>query len=172
MFRTPFVKKTDSESLYRFLSPITEIRTEASEKSEYKQPFVAGLGVSFQYSPKLRATSDLTFYRWSRYGIIYFGDEFEQERNFKDVIKIGAGVEYMTSLRLFGTEIKAPLRAGFSYDPQPMVEPSSSYTYFTFGTGLHWGKLSLDAGMLLGAERGSGNSLSANKFSLSLSFRM
>ncbi len=172
VFRTPFVKKADSESLYRFISPITEIRTEASEKSEYKQPFVAGLGASFQLSPELKATSDLTFYRWSRYSIIYFGEEDEQERNFKDVIKIGAGLEYMTSMRLFGAEINVPLRAGFSYDPQPMVEPSSSYTYFTFGTGLHWGKLSLDAGMLLGEERGSGNSLSAKKFSLSLSFRM
>jgi len=172
VFRTPFVKKSDSESLYRFYSSITEIRTEASEKSEYKQPFVAGLGVSFRYSPKLKATSDITFYRWSRYSIIYFGEEDEQERNFKDVIKIGAGVEYMTSLRLFGAGINVPFRAGFSYDPQPMVEPNSSYAYFTFGTGLHWGKLSFDAGVLLGEERGSGNSLSAKKVTVSLSFRM
>jgi hypothetical protein len=172
VFRTPFVKKSDSESLYRFHSPITEIRIDASEKSEYKQPFVAGLGVSFQYSPKLKAISDFTFYRWSRYSIIYFGEEGEQERNFKDIIKIGAGIEYMTSLRLFGAGINVPFRAGFSYDPQPMVEPDSSYTYFTFGTGFHWRKLSLDAGMLLGEERGSGDSLSAKKVTLSLSFRM
>lgn len=174
VFRTPFVKNSDSESLYRFYSPVTDtdIRTEALANSEYKQPFVAGLGVSFQYSPKLRATSDFTFYRWSRYSIIYFGEEGEQERNFKDVIKIGAGLEYMTTLMLFGDGINVPLRAGFSYDPQPMVQPNSSYTYFTFGTGLHWGKLSFDAGMLLGEERGSGNSLSAKKVTLSLSFRM
>ncbi len=174
VFRTPFVKNSDSESLYRFYSPVTDtdIRTEASESSEYKQPFVAGLGVSFQYSPKLKATSDLTFYRWSRYSIIYFGEEDEQERNFKDIIKIGAGVEYMTSLRLFGAGINVPFRAGFSYDPQPMVEPNSFYAYFTFGTGLHWGKLSFDAGVLLGEERGSGNSLSAKKVTVSLSFRM
>ncbi len=172
VFRTPFIKKSDSESLYRFHSPITEIRTEVSEKSEYKQPFVAGLGVSFQYSPRLKAISDLTFYRWSRYSIIYFGEEGEQERNFKDIIKIGAGIEYLTSLRLFGAGINVPFRAGFIYDPQPMVEPSSSYTYFTFGTGLHWGKLSLDVGALLGEERGSGDSLSAKKVTLSLSFRM
>ncbi|MGD8534993.1 MAG: outer membrane protein transport protein [Candidatus Aminicenantes bacterium] len=172
VFRTPFVKKSDSESLYRFHSPITEIRTEASEESEYKQPFVAGLGVFFQYSPKLKASSDFTFYRWSRYSIIYFGEEGEQERDFRDIIKIGAGVEYMNSMRLFGAEMNVPFRAGFSYDPQPMVEHSSSYAYFTFGTGLHWGKFSLDAGMLLGKERGSGNSLSGKKFTLSLSFRM
>ncbi len=174
VFRTPFVKNSDSESLYRFYSPVTDtdIRTEASESSEYKQPFVAGLGVSFQYSPKLKVTSDLTFYRWSRYSIIYFGEEGEQERNFKDVIKIGAGLEYMTSLRIFGAGINVPFRAGFSYDPQPMVEPNSFYAYFTFGTGLHWGKLSFDAGVLLGEERGSGNSLSAKKVTVSLSFRM
>jgi hypothetical protein len=78
----------------------------------------------------------------------------------------------MNSMRLFGAEMNVPFRAGFSYDPQPMVEHSSSYAYFTFGTGLHWGKFSLDAGMLLGKERGSGNSLSGKKFTLSLSFRM
>ncbi len=174
VFRTPFVKKSDSESLYRFFSSVadTDIRIEASESSEYKQPFVAGLGVSFQFSPKLKAASDFTFFRWSRYSIIYFGEEGELERNFKDIIKIGAGVEYMTSLRLFGAGINAPLRLGFSYDPQPMVEPNSSYTYFTFGTGLHWGKLHIDAGMLLGEERGSGDSLSGKKFTLSLSFRL
>ena len=174
VFRTPFVKNSDSESLYRFYSPVTDtdIRTEASKSSAYKQPFVAGLGVSFQYSPKLKATSAITFYRWSRYSIIYFGEEDEQERNFKDVIKICAGVEYMTSQRLFGAGINVPFRAGFSYDPQPMVEPNSSYAYFTFGTGLHWGKLSFDAGVLLGKERGSGNSLSAKKVTVSLSFRM
>lgn len=172
VFRTPFVKKSDSESLYRFFSSDTDIRIEASESSEYKQPFVAGLGVSFQFSSNLKAASDFTFFRWSRYSIIYFGEENELERNFKDVIKIGAGVEYMTSLRLFGAGINVPVRAGISYDPQPMVEPDSSYTYLTFGTGLHWGKLSIDAGILLGEERGSGDSLSGKKFTLSLSFRL
>jgi long-subunit fatty acid transport protein len=174
VFRTPFVKKADSESQYRFLSPITDIRIEASEPSEYKQPLVAGLGMTYRFSQRLRVASDITFYDWSGYGddIIYFGKEDELVREFKDIIKIGAGIEYMSTLRLFGIDMNVPFRAGLSYDPQPMVEPSSSYLYFCLGTGLHWGKFSIDAGMLIGKEKGSGNSLSANKFSISLTYRM
>jgi long-subunit fatty acid transport protein len=174
VFRTPYVKKADSESLYRFLSPSVDIRIEASEPSEYKQPFVAGLGLTYRFSQRLRAASDITFYNWSEYGddVIYFGQEDVLERDFKDIIKIGAGIEYMAVLRLFGTDINVPFRAGLSYDPQPMDEPDSSYLYFCFGTGLHWGKFSIDAGMLIGEERGSGDSLSANKFTISLIYGM
>lgn len=176
VFRTPYVKKADSESSYRFLSPITDIRIDASEPSEYKQPLVAGLGLTYRFSQRLRAASDITFYDWSGYGddIIYFGQEDLQElvRDFKDIVKIGAGVEYMSTLKLFGTNLNVPFRSGLSYDPQPMAESSSSYLYFCIGTGLRWEKLSIDAGMLIGQEKGSGDSLSANKFSISLTYRM
>jgi len=168
------VKKSDSESVFRYYSPDgnTDIQIEASAQSEYKQPLVAGLGLSYTFSPRLRAASDFTFYRWSKYSIIYFGQDDELERNFKDIIKVGAGIEYMTATWLFGRDFNVPFRAGFSYDPQPMVEPNSSYLYFSFGTGLHWRKLFLDAGVLIGEERGSGHSLSAKKVTLSLSFRL
>ncbi len=78
----------------------------------------------------------------------------------------------MSSGRMFGQEINIPLRAGLSYDPQPMKEPNSSYFYFSLGTGIHWGKFLLDGGILLGKESGSGNSLSARRVALSLSFRL
>lgn len=173
VFRTPFLKKADSESLYRYYSPSTEteIRTEASEPSEFKQPLVAGLGISCTFSPKLRAASDLTFYNWSHYSIVYFGEVGEQEREFKDIIKVGAGLEYLSSLNIFGQQAEVPFRAGVSYDPQPMKEPDSSYLYFSLGTGIHWKKIFLDMGMLIGSESGSGNSLKAKKLALSLSFK-
>ncbi len=71
VFRTPYVKKSDSESLLRYLSPggDTDIITEASSRDEYKQPFVAGLGVSYKFSPKFKAASDFTFYNWSKYRV-------------------------------------------------------------------------------------------------------
>ncbi len=174
VFRLPFVKKADSESQYRFLSPVTDIRIEASEPSEYKQPLVAGLGMTYRFSQRFIASSDITFYEWSKYGdnIIFFGQEDVLERDFKDIIKIGAGIEYMSTLRLFGTHLNVPFRAGLSFDPQPMVEPRSSYLYFSLGTGLQWGKFLIDAGILIGKERGSGDSLSANTFSISLTYRM
>jgi len=172
IFRTPYVKKSESESLLRYFAPggDTDIMIEASSRDEYKQPLVAGIGVSYKFSSELRAATDFTFYNWSKYKINYFEEELE--RDLKDIIKIGVGVEYMRSGRMFGQEIKMPIRAGFSYDPQPMKEPNSSYFYLSLGTGIHWGNFLLDGGMLLGTESGSGNSLSARKVALSLSFRL
>lgn len=174
IFRTPYVKKSESESLYRFSAPPgdTDIKIEASGRSEYKQPFVAGIGVSYEFSPKLRVASDFTFYNWSKYSIIYFEEEDVLERNFKDIIKIGSGFEYLSAIKIFGQNVTVPLRAGLSYDPQPMRVPDSYYFYLSFGTGLHWRNFFLDGGMLVGKEWGSGDSLTAHKVALSLSFKL
>jgi hypothetical protein len=172
VFRTPFVKKSDSESLLRYLSPEgdTDIMIEASSRDEYKQPLVAGIGVSCKFSPKFRAASDFTFYNWSKYKVNFYEEELE--RDLKDIIKIGAGIEHSSSRRIFGQEVIIPLRAGLIYDPQPMKEPNSSYFYLSLGTGVHWGKFLFDGGFILGKESGSGNSLIASKVALSLSFRL
>lgn len=174
VFRTPFVKKSESESLKRNESPDTntDIRTEVTGRSEYKQPFVAGLGVSYVFFPNFKVVSDFTFYNWSKYSIIYFGQEGEFERDFKDILKIGAGIEYMTTSRIFGQKVNIPLRVGLSNDPQPMKGLDSSYFYYSFGTGLHWKNFCLDGGILFGQEKGSGDSLSGRKAVLSLSFRL
>lgn len=170
VFRTPYVKKSDSKSILRYLSPggDTDIITEASSRNEYKQPLVAGLGVSYKFSPKLRAASDFTFYNWSKYRVNYFEEELK--RDFKNIIKVGAGIEHSSSRRIFGQEVNIPLRAGLLYDPQPMKEPNSSYYYLSLGAGIHWGKFLFDGAVMLGRESGSGNSLTASKVALSFSF--
>ncbi|NIO49934.1 MAG: hypothetical protein GTN73_10965 [Candidatus Aminicenantes bacterium] len=171
-FRTPYVKKSDSDSLLRYLSPggDTDIIIEATSRDEYKQPFVAGIGVSYKFSSKFRATSDFAFYNWSKYKVSYFEEELE--RNLKDIIKVGAGIEHSNSRRIFGQEVNIPLRAGLIYDPQPMKEPDSSYFYICLGTGIHWRKFLFDGAVILGKESGSGNSLTASKIALSFSFRL
>jgi hypothetical protein len=172
VFRMPYVKKSKSESFLSYLSPggDTEIIIEASSRDEYKQPFVAGIGVSYKFSPKFRAVSDFTFYNWSKYRVNYFEEELE--RDFKDIIKIGAGIEHSSSRRVFGQEVNIPLRAGLIYDPQPMKEPNSAYFYLSLGSGIHWGKFLFDGAVILGRESGSGNSLTASKVALSFSFRL
>ncbi len=174
VFRTPFVKESDSESFLRYYSPDTntDILIEATGQSEYEQPFVIGLGVAYAISSRLRVASDLTFYNWSEYSIVYFDQEDELVRDFKDILKVGAGIEYTAATRLFGQDLNVPFRAGLIYDPQPMVAPDSAYLYFSFGTGIQWKKLHFDLGMLTGKEGGSGNSLSAKKVTLSLSFKI
>jgi hypothetical protein len=170
VFRTPYVKKSDSKSILRYLSPggDTDIITEASSRNEYKQPLVAGLGVSYKFSPKLRAASDFAFYNWSKYRVNYFEEELK--RDFKNIIKVGAGIEHSSSRRIFGQEVNIPLRAGLIYDPQPMKEPNSSYYYLSLGAGIHWRKFLFDGAVMLGRESGSGNSLTASKVALSFSF--
>ncbi|HDZ26183.1 MAG TPA: hypothetical protein ENH65_06690, partial [Candidatus Aminicenantes bacterium] len=155
VFRMPYVKKSKSESFLNYLSPggDTDIIIEASSRDEYKQPFVAGIGVSYKFSPKLRAASDFTFYNWSKYRVNYFEEELR--RDFKDIIKIGAGIEHLSLRRVFGQEVNIPLRAGLIYDPQPMKEPNSSYYYLSLGTGIHWGKFLFDGAVILGRESGS-----------------
>jgi long-subunit fatty acid transport protein len=172
IFRTPYMKKSESENFLRYFAPAgdTDITLEVSSRDEYKQPFVAGIGVSYKFSSEFRAATDLTFFNWSKYRVNYFEEDLE--RDLKNIIKVGVGIEYLSAGRMFGQEIKMPLRAGFSYDPQPMKDPNSSYIYLSLGTGIHWGKFLLDAGVLLGWERGSGNSLSARKVAVSLSFRL
>lgn len=172
IFRTPYSKKAESQSLYRYQSPggNTDIKIEASSQNIYKQPLVIGLGLSYQFSPELRIASDFSFFNWAKYKVTYFEEEID--RNFKDIIKIGAGIEYLSALKIFNQEVEIPFRAGMIYDPQPMIESSSSYLLFSFGSGIHWGKFLLDIGAFVGKESGSGDSLSAQKVILSLSFLM
>jgi hypothetical protein len=170
VFRTPFTKEADSQSLLRYTSPLgnTDIKVEASARNTYKQPLVVGAGVNYRVSQALGVAVDISYFNWSTYAVEYF--EEEPDRDFRNIIKIGGGIEYLTTAHLFQQDFELPLRVGVSFDPQPMKSPSSSYLYYTLGLGIRWKGLRLDAGAMLGAERGSGNDLVGRKFSLSLSF--
>ncbi|UCC41826.1 MAG: hypothetical protein JSV96_12440 [Candidatus Aminicenantes bacterium] len=170
IFRTPYVKKSESASLLKYNAPAADIRIEASASNEYKQPFVAGIGLGYEFSKVFRVASDLAFFNWSGYSVNYYDEDLK--RDFKDVIKIGAGFEYVSLLNIFNQKIDVPLRIGINYDPQPMKEPDSSYFSFSYGMGVHVGHFFLDAGVSIGNEKGSGNSLIARKVALSVSFRL
>ena len=170
VFRTPYTKKADSENKLRYDSSRgnTDIRLEVSAENSYRQPFVLGAGVDYRFSPKLRMASDVTYFNWSSYSVSYFTEEIKRE--FRNTLKISGGLEYTGSLRLFKQNIRVPLRAGMIYDPQPVKIPRTHYVYYTLGVGIHWQRLHLDAGAMLGSEKGSGGSLYGRKFSFSLSY--
>lgn len=170
IFRTPFTKKAESQSQYRYQSPQgeTDIKIEASAQNKYKQPLVLGIGLSCRFSPRIRMAADLSYFNWSQYKVTYY--EEEMERNFKNVIKVGVGIEYLSDLKIFNQRVQLPFRAGLIYDPQPMKVPDSSYISFSFGTGIHWEKFMLDIGAFISKESGSGDSLAARKVCLSLSY--
>jgi len=170
VFRTPYTKKADSESKLRYDSPLgnTDIRIDAAAKTKYKQPLVLGFGVDYRFFPQLRVASDVSYFHWSSYSVTYFGEKIKRE--FKDIVKVSGGLEYMGSLRLFQQNIQVPLRVGLSYDPQPVKDPSSHYIYYTFGIGVHWQGLHLDIGTMLGNEKGSGRDLYGRKLQITLSY--
>jgi long-subunit fatty acid transport protein len=169
MFRTPYTKKSDSESRRLYRSAFAVIQSDVTAKNTYKQPLVVGVGASYELSENFRLASDLAFFNWSSYEVISFDEVLN--RDFKNVLKIGLGAEYWGSFQLFGKRAKAPLRIGFTYDPQPIKEPSVHYLYLTFGSGLHIGRFSVDLGAMIGKEYGSGDNLSAQKVVLSINYR-
>lgn len=170
IFRTPYVKKSESESSLQYHASAADIKIEATAQNEHKQPFVAGIGLSYEFSKVLRIASDMAFFNWSRYSVKYYDEELK--RDFKDIIKIGVGLEYISFLDIFNQRMTTPFRIGIHYDPQPMRELDSSYFYFSYGIGIHWGHFFLDASASIGKERGSGDSLNARKIALTMSFKL
>ena len=98
----------------------------------------------------------------------YFDEPLPRE--FRDILKAGAGMEYLISGRLFGREAHFPLRLGFSVDPQPMAAPRSTYWSIHAGAGFRLPFLAVDLAGGFGRESGSGNSLSAGKVVLSAAY--
>ncbi len=170
MFRTPCVRKADGRSLLEYSVPSagTDIRIEAAAADEYRQPWVAGAGFSWRPAGNLRVMTDLAWFNWSSYRMTYF--EEERARAFRNVLTFGAGLEYMSTLRLFGRDVRSPLRAGIMVDPQPMRAPHSTYYAFTFGGGFVLGRFRLDLAGAVGAEKGSGDSLGVRRAAVTLTY--
>jgi len=168
--RTPYARRSDSWSLleYRVPAADTDIRISASSEDEYRQPWAAGAGASWRPSVDLKVSADLWFFKWSSYSAVYFGEE--KERNFTDVLRLAAGLEYLSAYRLFGRTLRSPLRVGISYDPQPMKAPRSAYAYITFGTGVAFDRVRVDFAGAIGKESGSGHSLSARRGAITLTY--
>ena len=172
VFRTPSIRKSDSRSELRYTAPSggTDIRIEADSSDRYKQPLVIGVGGKYQASTRFQILADLAFFNWSKYEVESFGETME--RHFKNTVRAGVGAEYALLLDIFGVPASLPVRLGLGYDRQPMKDPDSSYTSYSFGTGLHWRMIGLDAGASFGRESGSGHSLAARRVAVSLSLRL
>ncbi len=172
VFRTPYVKKSESRSEYRYAAPAagTDIRISADSSDSYSQPLLLGLGAGYEISSDFLILADIAYFNWSRYKVDYFGESLQ--RDFKDTVKAGLGAEYSLALRLFDSEARLPVRFGVGYDLQPMRDPSSAYTCFSAGAGLHWKIFALDVGASFGRESGSGHSLATRRITISLNLRL
>lgn len=157
--RAPFIEKAESTSDLSFASAGagSSIIISDSTVDKSRLPAAVGAGACWTALPGLQLTLDLTFLNWASYQSVYFGET--KTRPFRNVIKIGAGVEYAPEIELWGAIWKFPLRAGFVYDPQPMKNPRSGYRRWTIGVGAALKRVSIDIGASFGTEDGSGRSL-------------
>jgi hypothetical protein len=168
--RSPFIKRADARSTLRYQAPAgnTDIQINAEARNEYQQPWVFGTGWCFRFSDVWTLAADLAFFGWSRYRATFFDEPLG--RPFRDIVKAGAGVEYLAAGRLFGRSARIPLRLGFSYDPQPMTAPHSAYYAISLGTGFRISSLAVDLSGSIGRENGSGDSLSAGKVAMTVTY--
>jgi len=168
-FQTPSKLTASTRTLDRYQAAgRTDISIRGEAEDVFHRPLVLGAGLSWRIAERLRTALDVSYIRWSDYRATWIGEN--QVRDFRDVLRVGAGAEYVSDFRLFGTRASAPLRIGIGYDPQPPKDPRSAYLVFTFGTGLAAGGFRIDLGTSLGFESGSGDTLNARRISLACGY--
>lgn len=170
VFRSAYGRRGDGASLYRYEVPEagTDILIEGAGEIVYRQPWVVGAGCDYRLSESWGVAAELAWFGWSGYRVTSFDEPLD--RPFRNVVRAGAGAEYLAPVPLFGRSARIPLRLGLSYDPQPMTEPRSAYLALTLGTGLRWPALAIDVGGWLGRESGSGDKLRSAKIMFSVRY--
>jgi hypothetical protein len=172
VFRTPYTRTADSESLVRNLTPPggTDILIDSQGDSTFKRPFMLGGGVSYLAAENIRLAADLSFFNWSNYEVEHIG--VPAARDFKNTISLNAGAEYNLHVVVFNHKIDIPLRMGFAYDPQPIREPGIKNYSMNLGFGLHSSHFFLDAGGSYIWESGSGDDLKYVHLAVSLGYKL
>ncbi len=170
VLRSPFTKKGTGRSLLRYEVPEagTDIRIGAEAGISYRQPWIVGAGLSWKISGAWALAADAAWFGWSRYAVTYFEEPLA--RSFRDIVRAGAGLEYLAPAPMFGRSARIPFRLGVSCDPQPVTSVRSSYLGVTFGTGLALRAWAVDVSGSFGQERGSGRSLKSGRIVLTVRY--
>lgn len=165
--RSAYVKKGPAESLVRYEVPVegTDIRIEAEATNSYRQPWVVGAGLSYRLGAAWSIAADAAWFGWSRYEAVFFDEPLA--RVFRNVVRAGAGVQYLAAAGAAGRRPRVPLRLGLAIDPQPATSVRSTYVLVTFGAGLEFRRIALDLAGSIGRERGTERGQRAAKIALS-----
>lgn len=171
VFRTPYKRKADGDSLYRFEFPAanTDIQIAGGGESAFLQPMVIGLGMNFEVFREVLFAADVSYFNWARYEVELFDEILP--RDFRNIIKANVGFELFSRYSLFNLNMVSPLRFGFIYDPQPMRTPNSFYYGLTLGTGFKFRNVVADFAYFLGKESGSGHNLAIKKILITVSLQ-
>jgi hypothetical protein len=165
--RSAYVKESAAESLIRYEVPVegTDIRIDAAATNAYRQPWVVGTGLSYRLAKAWSLAAEAAWFGWSSYEVTSFDEPLV--RTFRDIVKAGAGIQYLARAGSSGPSPRIPLRLGFSIDPQPMAAVHSTYLRLTFGAGLEFRRIAVDLAGAVGRESGSGRDLRAGRIALS-----
>lgn len=115
-----------------------------SERAQMNFPSSAALGVMRRFGDTGLVSFDVTYTDWANYELIEGGQTLNP---------VSGGTKASDStlaLRLGGEKLWlrettiVPFRCGLGLDPEPSVEGQDLYYTGSFGTGLTWGKISLD----------------------------
>jgi hypothetical protein len=169
VFRSPYVRKGRGTSLLRYEVPEagTDIRTEAEATNTYRQPWVLGGGGCWRPGRNWLLAAEAAWFGWSAYEVTYFDEPLA--RAFRNIVRAGAGAEYLARTGSFGHPAGIAFRLGLTIDPQP-TEPRSTYVALTLGTGLRYPAWSVDVSGSLGREYGSGDRLKAGRIVVSVRY--
>jgi long-subunit fatty acid transport protein len=165
--RSSYIKKGPAESLVRYEVPVegTDIRIDAAATNSYRQPWIVAAGLSYRLGRAWSFAADAAWFGWSRYEAVFFDEPLA--RVFRNVVKAGAGVQYLASAGAVGRRPRVPLRLGLTVDPQPATSVRSNYVLLTFGAGLEFRRIAVDLAGSVGRERGTERGQRAAKIALS-----
>jgi len=87
IFRSPYTRKSESESEYRFqaLSSGTDISIPAQDECSFRMPLVLGAGVNYSISAPVSLALDVSFFNWENYNDL--GTAYGWEKGSGDNLK-------------------------------------------------------------------------------------
>ncbi|MGB9906999.1 MAG: outer membrane protein transport protein [Candidatus Saccharicenans sp.] len=162
----PYTRRVKGQSSLKYISSATEIETRGQASDRIRRPLILGLGSWLIINQNLEGYLEAAFFNWTKYSFTYYGEG--QVRNFRDTIRIGAGLQYQGKLRFLGRPLSTPYFLGLAVDPQPTAEYKSTYLFLTFGSGIGNEIFRLSFSSALGLESGSGQKLKRQKIAVTL----
>jgi long-subunit fatty acid transport protein len=146
--KTPFEADVEVEETTTDITSTPQKTGPKKENLKMGMPASYGIGISYRHSDNLTIAADIYRTHWSDF---YITDAAGKKYNPltadtidkgepKDTTQVRIGGEYL----FIGDKMTIPVRAGFSYDPEPGFSKVDDYFGFSVGSGISYGKYAFD----------------------------
>jgi len=145
--KTPFEADVDLEETTSDITSLPQTVV-SKEKLKMGMPASYGIGISYRHSDNLTVAVDVYRTHWSDFyitdaaGVKYnpLTNDLLENGKPKDTTQVRVGGEYL----FIGDKMTVPVRAGFSYDPQPGFKTIDDFYIISAGSGISYGKYAFD----------------------------